>query len=59
MQTKRTETKTDSVAVNAAREEVNRPQKIRSLPRFFGSGSWEGDLSQMRKDRPPRVPRRK
>jgi hypothetical protein len=51
--------KTDSAAVNAGPEEVVRLRKIRSISQFIGSGIWEGDLSQMRKDRPPRVRRRK
>jgi hypothetical protein len=51
--------KTYSAAVNTALEEVIRLRKIQSIPHFFGSGIWEGDLSQMREDRPPRVRRRK
>ena len=46
--------KTYSAAVNTALEEVIRLRKIQSIPNFFGSGIWEGDLSQMREDRPPR-----
>lgn len=46
--------KTYSAAVNTALEEVIRMRKIQSLPQFFGSGIWEGDLSQMREDRPQR-----
>jgi Bacterial antitoxin of type II TA system, VapB len=51
--------KTYSAAVNTALEEVIRLRKIQSIPNFFGSGIWEGDLSQMREDRPPSVRRRK
>ena len=51
--------KTSSAAVNTALEEVIRLRKIQSIPHFFGSGIWEGDLSQMREDRPPRGRRRK
>jgi len=51
--------KTYSAAVNTALEEVIRVRKIQSIPPFFGSGIWEGDLSQMREDRPPRGRRRK
>jgi len=51
--------RTYSAAVNTALEEVIRVRKIQSIPRFFGSGIWEGDLSQMREDRPPRRRRRK
>ena len=46
--------KTYSSAVNTALEEVIRMRKIQSIPQFFGSGIWKGDLSQMREDRPPR-----
>jgi hypothetical protein len=47
------EAKTYSAAVNTALEEVIRMRKIQSIPHFFGSGIWEGDLSQMREDGPP------
>ncbi|MCW5980549.1 MAG: type II toxin-antitoxin system VapB family antitoxin [Bryobacteraceae bacterium] len=50
--------RTYSAAVNTALEEVIRLRKIQSLPRFFQSGIWEGDLSVMREDRPPRGRRR-
>ncbi len=46
--------KTYSAAVNTALEEVIRVRKIQSIPHFFASGIWEGDLAQMREDRPPR-----
>jgi Arc/MetJ family transcription regulator len=46
--------KTYSAAVNTALEEVIRVRKIQSIPRSFGSGIWEGDLQQMREDRPIR-----
>ncbi len=45
--------KTYSAAVNIALEEVIRVRKIQSIPQFFGSGIWAGNLSQMREDRPP------
>ena len=51
--------KTYSAAVNTALEEVIRLRKIQSIPHFFESGIWEGDLSEMRDDRPPRVRRRR
>ena len=51
--------KTYSAAVNTALAEVIRLRKIQSIPHFFGSGIWEGDLSQMREDRQPHVRRRK
>jgi hypothetical protein len=43
--------KTYSSAVNIALEEVIRLRQIQSIPHFFGSGIWEGDLSEMREDR--------
>jgi hypothetical protein len=49
--------KTYSAAVNTALEELIRLRKIQAIPRFFGSGIWEGDLSQMREDRPRRIPK--
>jgi Arc/MetJ family transcription regulator len=51
--------RTYSAAVNLALEEVIRIRKIQSLPRYFASGIWEGDLSHMREDRPSRKYRRK
>jgi Arc/MetJ family transcription regulator len=51
--------RTYSAAVNLALEEVIRVRKIQSIPRYFESGIWEGDLSLMREDRPPRKRRRK
>jgi Arc/MetJ family transcription regulator len=51
--------KTYSGAVNTALEEVIRLKKVQGLTRFFGSGIWEGDLSEMREDRPRRSPRSK
>jgi hypothetical protein len=47
--------KTSSAAVNTALEEVIRLRKIQSIPHFFGSGIWQGGLSQMREDRPPGI----
>lgn len=52
--TKALAAKTYSAAVNTALEEVIRVRKIQSIPHFFGTGIWRGDLSQMREDRPPR-----
>ena len=46
--------RTYSAAVNTALEEVIRIRKIQSIPHFFGSGIWRGDLSEMREDRPRR-----
>ena len=50
--------KTYSAAVNLALEEILRVKKVQSLPHFFGQGLWEGDLAEMREDRPRRVRRR-
>ena len=52
-------TKTYSAAVNTALEEIIRLKKIQGIPRFFGSGIWEGDLAAMREDRPKRIRRSK
>lgn len=49
--------RTYSAAVNTALEEVVRIRKIQSIPHFFGSGIWEGDLPQMRQDKA--LPRRR
>ena len=46
--------KTYSAAVNAVLVEVLRVRKIQSLPDFFGRIDWQGDLSEMREDRPRR-----
>ena len=50
--------KTYSTAVNTALAEVIRLKKILSIPRFFGTGIWDGDLGAMREDHPRRGPRR-
>lgn len=50
--------KTYSAAVNLALEEVLRIKKIQSLSSFFGSNLWQGDLAEMRADRPRRPARR-
>lgn len=49
--------RTYSAAVNAALEEVIRVRKIRSIPGFFQSGIWQGELPEMREDRRARRPR--
>jgi hypothetical protein len=46
--------RTYSGAVNTALGEVIRLKKIQGIPQFFGSGIWEGNLSEMREDRPAR-----
>ena len=51
--------KTYSAAVNTALEEVIRLKKVQSLPRFFGSGIWEGDLAEMREDHPRKSTRKR
>ena len=53
------EARTYSSAVNTALEEVIRVRKIQQIPHFFGSRIWEGDLRQMREDRPSRRRRSK
>ena len=50
--------KTYSATVNRALAEAVRVHKIQSLPTFFGSRLWEGDLAVMREDRLPVRPRR-
>lgn len=47
--------KTYSGAVNTALQEVIRLRKVQGIEQFFGSGIWEGDLSEMREDRPRRA----
>jgi hypothetical protein len=53
------EAKTYSAGVNTALEEVIRLRKIQTIPQFFGSSIWEGDLAEMRRDRPRRTRRAK
>ena len=50
--------KTYSAAVNAALAEIVRIKKVEGLAEFVGSNLWEGDLSEMREDRPRRKARR-
>ena len=50
--------KTYSAAVNTALAEVLRIRKLQGLTRFFGQGLWEGDLAEMREDRPRRRARK-
>jgi hypothetical protein len=55
--------KTYSATVNRALAETVRVRKIQSLPTFFGSQLWEGNLAVMRDDlrapRPRRTPSRR
>jgi Arc/MetJ family transcription regulator len=44
--------KTYSAAVNAALQEALRVRRIQRLPEFFGTDLWEGNLADMREDRP-------
>jgi hypothetical protein len=43
--------KTYSATVNRALAEALRVHKIQSLPTFFGSRLWDGNLAVMREDR--------
>jgi Arc/MetJ family transcription regulator len=50
--------KTYSAAVTRALEELVRVSRVRRMVRELeGSGAWEGDLGEMRRDRP--APRRR
>lgn len=40
------EAKTYSAAVDTTLEEIIRLRKMQSIPRFFGSGIWEGELAR-------------
>jgi len=51
------QTKTYSATVNAALAEVLRVRRVQGLSEFFGRALWQGDLSEMREDRP--APRRR
>jgi Arc/MetJ family transcription regulator len=44
--------KTYSGTVNFALHELIRLQKLRGLQELIGSGIWQGDLAEMREDRP-------
>ena len=44
--------KTYSAAVNAALTEAVRRKKTEQLSAFMGSGLWQGNLSEMREDKP-------
>lgn len=44
--------KTYSAAVNTALQEVLRVRRIQRLPEFSGTNLWEGNLPEMREDRP-------
>jgi hypothetical protein len=44
-------------AKSTARREASRIRKVEGLADFFGKNLWHGDLSEMRKDRVPRLVR--
>jgi Arc/MetJ family transcription regulator len=44
--------KTYSAAVNYALAEMVRLHKVGNIAKFHGSGIWQGDLAEMREDRP-------
>jgi Arc/MetJ family transcription regulator len=44
-------TRTYSAAVNEALKEIVRVRSVEKLADFFGSGIWQGDLTEMREDR--------
>ena len=44
--------RTYSAAVNKALQEAIRVVRLRDLSDLFGSGIWEGDLAEMREDKP-------
>lgn len=44
--------RTYSATVNTALSELLRTRKLQGITKFFGSGIWEGDLAEMREDRP-------
>lgn len=46
--------RTYSDTVNQALAEAVRAARIRSLPDLLGKVSWEGDLAEMREDKPHR-----
>ena len=46
--------KTYSAAVNQALKEAIRSTKARGLSEFFGTNVWEGNLSEIRDDKPKR-----
>ena len=44
--------KTYSAAVNQALAEAIQRKKVESITDFFGKGLWQGNLGEMRDDRP-------
>ncbi len=49
--------KTYSAAVNQALGETIRLLKARGITQFLGTGVWEGDLAEMREDKPTKKKR--
>ena len=47
--------KTYSATVNRAMAEAIRVVKIRGIKQFIGSNLWEGNLPEMREDRPVKL----
>jgi Arc/MetJ family transcription regulator len=52
-------TKTYSETVNKALEEAVRVSWVRRIPELIDKVHWDGDLSEMREDRPRKRPKRK
>jgi Arc/MetJ family transcription regulator len=50
--------KTYSATINFALKEAMRMHRVRSMGELFGKGLWEGDLSEVREDRPVRRAKR-
>jgi Arc/MetJ family transcription regulator len=46
--------RTYSATVNTALAELIRVRKVQSIPSFLQSGIWQGNLAEMRRDRPTR-----
>lgn len=44
--------KTYSAAVNQSLEQTIRMNRAKNITQFFGQGVWEGNLAEMREDRP-------
>jgi hypothetical protein len=57
--TRELQAKTWSAAVNMALAEVLRVRRIQRIPSFFGEGLWDGNLAEMREDKPRRAPLRR
>jgi hypothetical protein len=52
-------TTTYSAAVNIALAEIIHVRKATSMSTFFGQQLWQGDLSDMREDKPTKRPRKR